>query len=160
MLRERPFPLQPQRMHLDSYRRPYFGSPWRNLSFAAIPAAIVALGFGLAARSSTPPSPPVKAVTTIQRSDKLFVEPVPPPPVVQVRTIPIVPDIVPPPQSLPSVSPPAQKVAAAAEEEEAPDPVRARHHRVRGVQKRGDVCTRHGMRKVTTRGGRSWRCRK
>jgi hypothetical protein len=24
----------------------------------------------------------------------------------------------------------------------------------------GDVCTRHGMRKVVTRGGRSWRCRR
>jgi hypothetical protein len=25
---------------------------------------------------------------------------------------------------------------------------------------RGDVCSRHNMRKVTTRGGKSWRCRR
>jgi len=30
----------------------------------------------------------------------------------------------------------------------------SRHHAAR------DVCTRHGMRKVTTHGGRSWRCRR
>jgi len=29
-----------------------------------------------------------------------------------------------------------------------------RHHHA------SDVCTRHGMRKVTTHGGRSWRCRR
>jgi len=38
-----------------------------------------------------------------------------------------------------------------------PKPARAeRRHRQAG----GDVCTRHGMRKVVTNGGRSWRCRR
>jgi hypothetical protein len=32
-------------------------------------------------------------------------------------------------------------------------------HRVREQIRATDVCARHGMRKVTTRGGRSWRCR-
>ena len=149
MLRERPFPLREQRMRLDSYRRPHLGSPWRNLSLAAIPAALIAISFGLAARSSTPPLPPVAPVTTVQRSDKLKVEPVSPS-VVTVRTIPIaLPE--PEPQSSPPPSPPTRAVAAAEEETR---PARTR------VQKRGDICTRHGMRKIVTRGGRAWRCRK
>jgi hypothetical protein len=141
-------------MHLDSYRPPYLGSPWRNLSFAVIPVALVAVGFGLAARSSTQPLPPAAPVASVQRSDKLYVEPVPPPPVVQVRTIPIVPDIVPPPQSLPPPSPPAKEAAAAAEED-GPDRVRASSNRVRS---RGDICQRHGLRKVKV-GRYRWRCR-
>ena len=151
MLRERPFPLRPQRMHLDSYRKPYLGSPWRNLFYAVIPVVVAAIGFGLAARSSTPPLPPVAApVASVNRSDKLYVEPAPPS-VVTVRTIPIVlPEPVPQPLS------PPPPVTVAADEEVSPDRVRPRF---RGVQKRGDICTRHGKRKVTTRGGRSWRCR-
>jgi len=142
MLRERPFPLQPQRMYLP----PNLIRPWRNLSIAVIPVAIVAIGFGLAARSSTPePAPPMpEPVMTniIQRSDKLYVEPAP----AVVRTIPIV--LAPPePQSSP---PPAPQPRQAATADEPPR---------RGVQKTRDICTRHGMRKVTTRGGRSWRCR-
>jgi len=33
------------------------------------------------------------------------------------------------------------------------------HHRTRVADAGGNVCTRHGKRKVTTHGGRSWRCR-
>jgi hypothetical protein len=39
------------------------------------------------------------------------------------------------------------------------DPKPARTER-RHRHASGDVCTRHGMRKVVTRGGRSWRCRR
>ena len=124
---DRPSPLREQWMDLDSHR------PWRNLSFAVIAAAVLAVGFWL---SSTRPLPPAAPV---QRSDKLYVEPMPPPSVVQVRTIPIVPPSPPP---------------------VADDPVPAAPRRERAVQKSDDICTRHAMHKVTTRGGRSWRCRK
>jgi len=43
------------------------------------------------------------------------------------------------------------------DEEVSAPPVR---QRVKRVQQRGDVCTRHRMHKVVTRGGKSWRCRK
>jgi len=55
-----------------------------------------------------------------------------------------------PPPTLPAaVELPAAKVRAA-------DISRPRAERPRRAR---NVCTRHGMRKVVTRGGRSWRCR-
>jgi hypothetical protein len=48
------------------------------------------------------------------------------------------------------------QVASAPPEVEAGPVWRKREKTRRG----GDVCTRHGMRKVMTRGGKSWRCRK
>jgi hypothetical protein len=35
-------------------------------------------------------------------------------------------------------------------------PIASRHRRRAAT----DICTRHGMQKVITRGGKSWRCRK
>jgi hypothetical protein len=59
------------------------------------------------------------------------------------------PDIV---EELPEIMPPILMV-------EAEPPTRRASHRVKKIDK-GNVCTRHHMRKVTIRGGRSWRCRK
>ncbi len=49
-----------------------------------------------------------------------------------------------------------QKLEDTAPEEDAVWP---KLKRVREAQV-SDICTRHGMRKVTTEGGRSWRCRR
>jgi hypothetical protein len=38
-------------------------------------------------------------------------------------------------------------------------PNRVWHHEKSSRRATGDICRRHGKRKVTTRGGRSWRCR-
>jgi hypothetical protein len=49
------------------------------------------------------------------------------------------------------------------EADEDPPPRRKakRHANTHAVASlRGDVCSRHNMRKVTTRGGKSWRCRR
>jgi hypothetical protein len=64
-----------------------------------------------------------------------------------------------------AVEPPAlmPPVVMVEEERDAPPPRRRVKHASTQVTRaalRGDVCTRHHMRKVTTRGGRSWRCRK
>jgi hypothetical protein len=54
------------------------------------------------------------------------------------------------PSSLPpSVSPPLPSVRL-------PPPATL----VQEADERSDICTRHGLRKVITQGGRSWRCRK
>jgi len=55
------------------------------------------------------------------------------------------------PEPTPSVVPPVIMPP----EEETPPPKR----RLRVASRGGDVCTRHGKRKVITRGGKSWRCR-
>jgi len=34
-----------------------------------------------------------------------------------------------------------------------------KHKALKHRAKRGDVCSRHGLRKVTVRGGKSWRCK-
>ena len=36
----------------------------------------------------------------------------------------------------------------------------SRHHRVKQTRRANNVCTRHGMRKITIRGGKGWRCRR
>jgi len=63
-----------------------------------------------------------------------------PKPVVTERVVPDAPERAPP--------------VAAVEEDEQPA-VR----RVRRARAESNICTRHGKRKVMTRGGRSWRCR-
>jgi hypothetical protein len=45
-----------------------------------------------------------------------------------------------------------------AEGENGPEPKYKRRTRERYASTERNVCTRHGMRKVITRGGRSWRC--
>lgn len=52
-----------------------------------------------------------------------------------------------------TLPPPATMPAVVATQDD-DRPVSRRKHRER------NACTRHGMRKVTTHGGRSWRCRK
>jgi hypothetical protein len=69
-----------------------------------------------------------------------------------VRTIPIV--VPPPPEVVAAVELPDTPPSATPEATSR----RPKYHRI--ARSRGDVCTRHGMRKVTTRGGKSWRCRK
>jgi hypothetical protein len=140
---DRPFPLREQRMYLPR-RRPDLGHPWRNLCFAVIPVILASAAFAWAAQSKPKPQPPAEPVAAaLPRSDKLYVERAVPS-VVEVRTIPIVPQ--------PAPAPVVEKVAAVAE----PEPS---SHVNRRERTRGDICTRHGLRKVTTRGGRSWRCR-
>jgi hypothetical protein len=39
-------------------------------------------------------------------------------------------------------------------------PPRGRRRYAEKVQARGDVCSRHGMHKQVTRGGKSWRCKR
>jgi len=58
----------------------------------------------------------------------------------------------------PPVAVPPQPVAQVQEEE--PPPVATRRRMVTRVARGGDICTRHGMRKEITRGGKSWRCRR
>jgi hypothetical protein len=65
---------------------------------------------------------------------------------------------------------PAAAIGAAASERlravvltpppEADEPPQRRAKPHRRAALRGDVCSRHNMRKVTTRGGKSWRCRR
>jgi len=58
----------------------------------------------------------------------------------------------------PPAAVPPQPVAQV--QEEPPPPVTTRRRMVTRVARGGDICTRHGMRKEITRGGRSWRCRR
>ena len=45
--------------------------------------------------------------------------------------------------------------------EETPKPSETRRRRHSTASREGsDICSRHGMRKVETRGGKSWRCRR
>jgi hypothetical protein len=46
-----------------------------------------------------------------------------------------------------------------AEGENGPEPKYKRRTRERYASTERNICTRHGLRKVITRGGRSWRCR-
>jgi hypothetical protein len=78
-----------------------------------------------------------------------------------IRTIPIT-----------QPEPPAAVIGAAATERlrsvvltpppEAEDDPPPRHRKAKATRRAssGDVCSRHGMRKVTIRGGKSWRCRR
>jgi len=152
---DRPLPLHQQWMDdIDRrYRPPDLGRHWRNLFIAVIPVALLCVAFALAAKSSTKPPPPKQEVVHGEKFGDRYPE-LPSPVVVPVRTIPIAPAPVPEPQSLPSPSPPTQ--TAAAVEEADPPP---RRSRVREHKPRGDICQRHGKKKVMTRGGRSWRCR-
>jgi len=58
----------------------------------------------------------------------------------------------------PPAAVPPQPVAQVQEEE--PPPVATRRRMVTRVARGGDICTRHGMHKQITRGGKSWRCRR
>jgi hypothetical protein len=55
------------------------------------------------------------------------------------------------------LDPPESKVPPVLVVDDEPTPVKRTRAR---VADRGDVCTRHHMRKVITRGGKSWRCRR
>jgi hypothetical protein len=70
-----------------------------------------------------------------------------PKPVLTERVMPDVPAAVPP--------------VVVQEDEEQPA-VKRRHHRIRtaSADTGSNVCTRHNMRKVVTRGGKSWRCKR
>ena len=45
------------------------------------------------------------------------------------------------------------------DEDRGEKPKKRRHHHIRVANAESNVCTRHGKRKVTTHGGKSWRCR-
>ena len=81
-------------------------------------------------------------IRTVNPPDKVPVRP--------VRTIQIIP-IVPKPE------PPAQPVAAPVEALPVTKPV-TRSIRKSRASARGNVCARHGQRKLVTNGGRSWKC--
>jgi outer membrane biosynthesis protein TonB len=108
------------------------GWMWRIALVWAMPA-VVALGFAL--------SPPQARVE----------RPEPPPPVVKVvRTVQYLPPtpVAAPPVQIAEVVPlPPPKPVI---EEPLPPPRTVRR----------DLCARHGLRKVETRGGKSWRCRR
>jgi len=69
-----------------------------------------------------------------------------PKPVVTERIMPDAPAKVPP-------------VLVVQEADEQPA-ARRRHHRIRTASVESNVCTRHGMHKQVTRGGKSWRCKR
>lgn len=157
---DRPFPLQQQWIGMDlRRRRPDLGRPWRNLSFALLPIALLAVAFGLASRTSSKPA----VVVPVQRSDgepakrgdKLHTEHAPLT-VVTVRTIPVVPSQ---PQ-LPSLDPPLRAAAAEADPDVWPVLTTAVKAPPRARDSGDALCRRHKLRKVVTNGGKSWRCRK
>jgi hypothetical protein len=96
----------------------------------------------------------------------------PPPLVVAVRTIPMFPELafddrwrVPPePQAATSPADVADQRSVQRQPKHEPEPAprkerrveRHRHHAV----SHSNVCTRHGMHKVITHHGKSWRCRR
>ena len=102
----------------------------------------------------------------------------PTPFVVAVRTIPMFPELafddrwrVPAaPQTEPQAATPQADAAdqrpvqrrSDPDPEPEPEPRKVRHvhHHHHHAESRGNVCTRHGMHKVITRGGKSWRCRR
>ena len=146
MVSDRPFPLQQQWIGLDSKQRPKLGNHWRNLAFALVPVALIAVAFGMASKPAEVAPVQHSDPPAAKRGDRL----VTPTRVVTVRTIPIV-QAAPEPQPLPPQAAPPALVETVAAEERPP-----RKRSVNG----GDICRRHGLRKVLTNGGRSWRCRK
>jgi hypothetical protein len=86
--------------------------------------------------------PIVRAEPTPVKTERIALETPPPAPAT----------VVPPPVIMPPVIP----------QEDDPPPVRTRRQRIASAAptRGGDVCTRHHMRKVVTRGGKSWRCRR
>jgi hypothetical protein len=68
---------------------------------------------------------------------------------------PVVTERIIPPTDASTVVPPVVMV-----QEDKPEPSRGRRRYAEGTRSGGDVCTRHHMHKVVTRGGKSWRCRR
>ena len=63
-----------------------------------------------------------------------------------------------PPTDVPAGVPPV--IAATTDDKPAVAPATRRHEgRIRHAYAMSDVCVRHGMKKVVTHGGKSWRCR-
>jgi hypothetical protein len=82
---------------------------------------------------------------------------------VVVRTIPMIPEM--PFDDRWQAPAPAMQQAGIAEEDKPipdhPKPAKIKpKHVERHAESRGNICTRHHMRKVITRGGKSWRCRR
>jgi hypothetical protein len=105
------------------------------------------------ARVVMPPEPPVRATPKADRLslfddrwDKM-------PTVAEIRVIPLDARPAPPPPPLPVVR------AERPSPEHEPDLEPKRRHRHEREHRHGDICERHGLHKVITRGGRSWRCR-
>jgi len=132
-----------------SHSRDWIGSRRWIFILAAVPAVL----FALTATKAKPKPPPPTYIEQITQGDS-FVERFGQdgPAVIRVRTIPIVrtpTPSVPAPENPPSTIPVAEPTP----------PVRQREAVVR-VSRKGDICQRHNMRKVITRGGKSWRCRR
>ena len=72
------------------------------------------------------------------------------------------PKLIPTERIMPDAPAKVPPVVLVKEEEERPAVRHRRHHRIRvaSVDTESNVCVRHKMHKVYTRGGKSWRCRK
>lgn len=121
----------------------------RHLTIALAGVACLGPLLALAFREQAQPAKAANAFETryvdlgaAKKQDKLSLEPE------IVRTVPIVP-----------VEKPVEKLVTAAVEEPTPEERPAARHR-QPVTVESNLCTRHGLRKVITRGGKSWRCQK
>jgi hypothetical protein len=133
---------------------------WKVALFVLL--ACIALAIGIALARVSPPMPEDKS--TPPKADRTV-----------VRTIQYVPQTTPPPVSVASrfadfIEPPVTPVPRAKPPEIDDEPERAiarertsrhmrAHVRVRHASNDG-FCARYGLRKVITRGGKSWRCRR
>ena len=128
----------------------------RHLTIALAGVACLGPLLALAFREQAQPAKAAKAFETryvdlgaAKKQDKLSLEPE----TRIVRTVPIVQNVREP------VEKPVEKLVTAAVEEPTPEERPAARHR-QPVTVESNLCTRHGLRKVITRGGKSWRCQK
>jgi hypothetical protein len=113
-------------------------------------AGIVAGAFAGAREPAPTAKPPVVA-------ESGFVDRWEEPPLLKKGDRLKIPDVAPAPVRSEPVAPPATKpapVVMVQTDDDDDRPVARRHRH------RPNVCERHGMRKVSIRGGRSWRCRR
>lgn len=131
---------------------------WKLALFVLLVFAALAIGISLA--RVPPPAPedkstPPKADRTVVRTIQYVPQNVPPP---EVTVASRFADFIEPPVTpVPRAKPPAVK--------DEPETALARERkprRVRSVRHASNdsFCSRYGLRKVITRGGKSWRCRR
>ena len=138
---------QPDLQAMLWHSRIWFGSRRWVFILAAAPAVL----FALTSTKAKPKAPPTYIEQTTQGDSFTERFGQDGPTVIRVRTIPIVrtpTPSVPAPEAPPSTIPVAEPTP----------PVRQREAAVR-VSRRGDICTKHNMRKVKV-GRYRWRCRR
>lgn len=122
---------------------------WVTIRQRAKPAAPVAPVAAKAELIETPAAPKGDRVRVIplptKNQDRALMQPDAPP---AEEPMPVHP----PPK-------PIERMPAPVAEEPAPEPEPDAPARRRYRSSGGDICVRHGMHKVVTHGGRSWRCR-